>query len=359
MPFAPKIRKDLLQALETAIIPALNNSNIPQILADPVRGLHGVEFAVEQEKFLAHREHRPLQKITTWAEEFQMSFSKPAFYFVYQGLTHERLGMTETDYQRYTQQKRNHPVAGIVGFDVAAPAVIFYPAYTVHNNGSAPMPPHADGLVLCVKLIDELIQVSHFGIGSKTHTFNHNLAIADNTLVQLGQIYQRELAEPDNETVSQAILLAFMGRLTKHLKNVKPGISNSCWVTLEQEELLENHTISQKNLQLFNQVNDYIQAHLNEELSVEIIAAHCGASRSHINRVFRSIKNVSLMQYVTEMRIETAKTILVSTSERINDISHLVGFASAASFCTVFQKKVRLSPREYRYQERLKRAEGS
>lgn len=79
--------------------------------------------------------------------------------------------------------------------------------------------------------------------------------------------------------------------------------------------------------------------------------------RSHINRVFRSIKNVSLMQYVTEMRIETAKSILVSTSERVNDISHLVGFASAASFYTVFQKKVRLSPREYRYQERLKRSE--
>lgn len=85
------------------------------------------------------------------------------------------------------------------------------------------MPPRVDGLVLCVKLIDELIQVSHFGIGSKTHTFNHNLAIADNTLVQLGQIYQRELAGLDNEVVSQAILLAFMGRLAKHLKNANPG----------------------------------------------------------------------------------------------------------------------------------------
>lgn len=47
-----------------------------------------------------------------------MSFSKPAFYFVYQGLTHERLGMTATDYQRYSQQKREHPVAGITGFYV-------------------------------------------------------------------------------------------------------------------------------------------------------------------------------------------------------------------------------------------------
>lgn len=70
MPFAPKIRKDLLHALEAVIIPALRSGGIPQILADPVRGLHGVELAVEQEEFLAHREHRPLQKITTWPEEF-------------------------------------------------------------------------------------------------------------------------------------------------------------------------------------------------------------------------------------------------------------------------------------------------
>ena len=233
MPFAPKIRKDLLHALETAIIPALSNRTLPQIFIDPVRRLEGVEVLIEQEEFLPHQEYRPLQTISYWPEESLMSFSKPVIFFVYEGQSHERVGMTHVDYQRYCQQKLQHPVAGISHFYVTAPAVVFYPAYTIHSDGYAPMPAHVEGRVLGVKLIDSLIQVAHFGIGNKAHSFNHNLAVKDRTLVQLGQIYQQELAETENETVSQAVLLAFMGRLYKYLQSTNPIISNCCWVTPE------------------------------------------------------------------------------------------------------------------------------
>lgn len=357
MPFAPKIRKDILQALEKTILPTLETEKVLQVRADPLRGFAHLQHWVERQEFLPHQEYKPLQKVATWPDQFMMSFSKPTFNFIFQGTIHERIGVTENDYLQAQEHKIQHALAGIIKFRLEAPALVFYPAFVLHSNGYVPVQPFYEAKELSVKLIDELVQVSIIDVGPPLGA-SHNLAIRDKTLVQLGSIYQQELCEANNELVSQAILTAFMGRLQKYLQKNQPVISNSCWENPAPKSNQRNETSSQKKIQLFHEASNYIQTHLNEPLTVKKIAEHCQVSPSHLNHVFRQAQGTSLMRYVTHLRIKTAQTILSQNPERVSDVARLVGFASTSSFCTVFQKHVKLSPSEFRYQERLKRGES-
>ena len=92
----------------------------------------------------------------------------------------------------------------------------------------------------------------------------------------------------------------------------------------------------------------YIDAHLNETLSVRVIAEQFAFSPYYFHRLFTSIVGKSMIAYVRDRRIAYACKMLNETDRKVLDIAFDFGFDSAQSFSRTFKSLTGISPTEYR-----------
>lgn len=95
----------------------------------------------------------------------------------------------------------------------------------------------------------------------------------------------------------------------------------------------------------------YMRDHLHGEITVEEMAQMIYVSKSYLSRVFRQRTGMPLMEYLRDLRLNTAKAMLISTNESIESISYHTGFNSPKYFCKTFRKHAGLPPREFRRRE--------
>jgi AraC family transcriptional regulator len=98
-------------------------------------------------------------------------------------------------------------------------------------------------------------------------------------------------------------------------------------------------------------VLEYIQAHLNQELSLTAMAAEVGVSRCHFATQFKQAMGLAPHQYVSQQRVEKAKQALRSPHCSIADIALECGFSNQSHLTKVFKKQTGTTPKAYR--ERL------
>lgn len=99
---------------------------------------------------------------------------------------------------------------------------------------------------------------------------------------------------------------------------------------------------------LIAQIRAYIHQHLEEDLSLNALAKMKYVSPSYLSRLFHQITGEQLMSYITRVRMEEAKKLLLDERYRIQDISEKLGFQSANYFSKVFRKTVGISPQDFR-----------
>lgn len=91
----------------------------------------------------------------------------------------------------------------------------------------------------------------------------------------------------------------------------------------------------------------------NPLLDSGVIAKESGYSEGHLRRLFKEVYKVSPMQYLNDLRIETAKKLLLSTGLSIKEISEQCGFNSPFYFSNVFKAKFGRSPARYREENNI------
>lgn len=99
---------------------------------------------------------------------------------------------------------------------------------------------------------------------------------------------------------------------------------------------------------LISEVKQYIRKHIGEDLCRESIANHVHLNPDYLNRLFRCSEKVSLMEYVMQVRVETAKNLLVHSTMMISEISEAIGYENFSNFTNMFRKNVGISPRKFR-----------
>ena len=96
-------------------------------------------------------------------------------------------------------------------------------------------------------------------------------------------------------------------------------------------------------------VMDYIEAHLDEELTVERLADIAHFSPFHFHRIFGALTGETLGSFIARVRLEHAASRLVAQPSRpITDIALECGFASPSSFSRAFREAYGMSPSEWR-----------
>lgn len=100
-----------------------------------------------------------------------------------------------------------------------------------------------------------------------------------------------------------------------------------------------------------NQVLDYIDAGLAEEIKLSNLAEVLGMSPFHFGRMFKQSMGISPHQYVIQQRIERAKHLLKHSDRPIIDIAMACGFTSHSHLSKQFRKVMGTTPRNYRSQK--------
>jgi AraC family transcriptional regulator len=95
-------------------------------------------------------------------------------------------------------------------------------------------------------------------------------------------------------------------------------------------------------------VQEYVNAHLDEALSLADLAAVAGLSRMYFAGQFRAATGYRPHDYLLYQRIESAKSILSSTDMPLTEVALSVGFQAHAHFSTVFKRLTGQSPARWR-----------
>ncbi|MEU4779411.1 AraC family transcriptional regulator [Micromonospora sp. NPDC023633] len=91
-----------------------------------------------------------------------------------------------------------------------------------------------------------------------------------------------------------------------------------------------------------------MQENLGEPLTIDDMARTAMFSKFYFCRVFQRVTGLSPRRFLSALRLQKAKQLLVSTSLNVIDISHLVGYNSVGTFSTRFTSSVGISPSAYR-----------
>lgn len=99
---------------------------------------------------------------------------------------------------------------------------------------------------------------------------------------------------------------------------------------------------------------EVMRTHLSDTLSLEDMADAAYLSPFHFNRIFRSMTNIPPGEYLSALRLEAAKRLLLTTTISVTDVCFEVGYTSLGTFTTRFNQAVGLSPSQLRsFAERL------
>lgn len=119
----------------------------------------------------------------------------------------------------------------------------------------------------------------------------------------------------------------------------------------------EGKTIKEPSQKLTSQqirrVNDFIQDHLGQDLSLEALAEQTGFSAYHFARLFRQTTGESPHQFVLRQRIERAQRLLKERDLPLVYVALESGFASQSHLTQVFKRSLGLTPRAYRQQHSI------
>lgn len=93
---------------------------------------------------------------------------------------------------------------------------------------------------------------------------------------------------------------------------------------------------------------DYIYSHINCRITVDDLAAHAGLSPSYLSRLFKKELNVSISDYICEMKIEKAQHFLKYSDYSLIEIANYLAFSSQSHFIQTFKKVIGVTPKKYR-----------
>src|SRR6184192_3219945 len=105
------------------------------------------------------------------------------------------------------------------------------------------------------------------------------------------------------------------------------------------------HVTLAAQTQAVERVIQTMHTHLHEVLTLEDLASVACLSPSHFHRVFCRLIGIPPGEFLSALRFQAARRLLVTTSLIVTDICFEVGYTSTGSFTTRFTHLVGLSPR--------------
>lgn len=93
---------------------------------------------------------------------------------------------------------------------------------------------------------------------------------------------------------------------------------------------------------------DYINANLNDKISLDTLAELCGLSPVYLSSLFKKETGINLSQYILTCKLEQAKIMIRAGQHTFEEIAGHLGFCSQSYFIRCFKREYGITPREYK-----------
>ncbi|CAI9393744.1 HTH-type transcriptional activator RhaR [Bacillus sp. T2.9-1] len=143
-----------------------------------------------------------------------------------------------------------------------------------------------------------------------------------------------------NEKISAIYSCTHFSEIEKIVEEVKLNILTR----LEEKEQSSKHVIPI--------VKQYINEHYPEDLSLNLLADKVYLSPRYLSEVFIQETGSGINKYIKQIRMDSAKNLLVHTNMKINDICKQVGYQNFSYFVRSFRENFGLSPEKFRQSHR-------
>jgi YesN/AraC family two-component response regulator len=105
-------------------------------------------------------------------------------------------------------------------------------------------------------------------------------------------------------------------------------------------EVTDNYTL--------NRILKHIHMNIESYISLQTISEDLKLSKPYISLVFKKHMGLTVMDYIMNLKINRAKTFLITTTQSIMEISQILGFHDSSHFGKAFKKITGVTAREYR-----------
>jgi AraC-like DNA-binding protein len=263
----------------------------------------------------------------------------------------------EARMDEWTQYKMVCVLAGGIDFHVSNYAVQCGEGFYLLLPPGIPQtsaPYHAPGIscdVLNIVLYSHALQcfISHAQPGQKQVHHIENYLFKSPQLVEIFRMLTEELTEEQ-----------------KHARHIGGNLLEIFWLVLQREVEAERYThpgphgrpdamqMKKENASDFKtELLQYVQMHLNQNLTLEKISRGMYLSRTQFVRRMRQETGKSFVKFLTEYRIGEAKVLLRDSDWTVSAIASFLGFSSSTYFQAVFRRVTGKTPSEYRTSEKM------
>jgi YesN/AraC family two-component response regulator len=104
---------------------------------------------------------------------------------------------------------------------------------------------------------------------------------------------------------------------------------------------IEENPVVQKTIK-------FMELNIDKKLSLRDIADEVGYSQTYLSTIFKKETNYSPISYFSHLKITKACEFLDQTKQKIKEIAFMLGYSDPYYFSKDFQKKMGISPRNYR-----------
>ena len=99
---------------------------------------------------------------------------------------------------------------------------------------------------------------------------------------------------------------------------------------------------------IVEQARDYIEKHFAQDITLNSISREMHVSPYYFSKLYKATTGQNFIEYLTRLRMESAKTKLVNTNQSVKEICLSIGYSDPNYFSRSFKKYAGLSPSEYR-----------
>ena len=103
-----------------------------------------------------------------------------------------------------------------------------------------------------------------------------------------------------------------------------------------------------RNRKLIEGIEAFVQARLNDEITLKEAAHHFSYSPNHLGHVFKEQMGENFGDYVTKKRMKIAKELLLDPKLKIYEVADRVGYKSLTHFGRIFKEHFGITPGDYR-----------
>jgi len=99
-------------------------------------------------------------------------------------------------------------------------------------------------------------------------------------------------------------------------------------------------------------VREFIETHLEENVSIQTLAGIAGLSMYHFARAFKQSEGITPHDYVIQSRVRRGKDLLATSDLPLSEIALASGFSDQSHFARRFREHVGVTPSSYRWSTR-------